>query len=260
MLSSRSEKMLSVQILMTSSLLVSSVHSSLLETLLEDTLRTASCQARCRDVASDQLQDCLQICSQVMEDPAASICLFPRFCTGGCRAACQSERREEVRLSGVSQQECGLSWRMEDHHNNVVFIVAGLDQGGMLSVISAHQVDSSLQLTAEMTSKFLEMTVLAVDGQGLLDMETVLVEEVENCPQTDQLSPASAFIEENLTHLCLVVIIAIIMISFITTKIVMSRKQEKVRKQTLEKVPNISEVFLVCQDSLTDEVKYLSLL
>ena len=255
--------MFSVQILISSSLLVSSVHSSLLETLLEDTLMTASCQARCLDVASDQLQDCLQICSQVMEDPAASICLFPRFCTGGCRAACQSERREEVRLSGVSQQECGLSWRMEDHHDNVVFIVTGLDQGGMLSVISDHQLDSSLQLTAEMTSKFLEMTVLAVDGQGLLDMETVLVEElekVENCPQADQLSPALAFIEENLTHMCLVVIIVIIMISFLVTKLVRSLKQEQVKKQTLEKVPNNDNIFLICQDSITEDVKYLNLL
>ena len=247
---------------MTSSLLVSSVHSSLLETLLEDTLRTASCQARCLDVASEQLQDCLQICSQVMEDPAASICLFPRFCTGGCRAACQSERREEVRLSGVSQQECGLSWRMEDHHNNVVFIVAGLDQGGMLGIISDHQLDSNLQLTAEMTSKYLEMTVLAVDGQGLIDMETILVVEVENCPRTrpDQLSPASAFIEENLTHVCLVVIIVIIMISFLVTKIVRSLKQEQVKKQTLEKVPNNDNIYLICQDSLTEDVKYLNLL
>ena len=209
-------------------------------------------------MASDQLQDCLQICSQVMEDPAASICLFPRFCTGGCRAACQSERREEVRLSGVSQQECGLSWRMEDHHDNVVFIVAGLDQGGMLSVISDHQLDSSLQLTAEMTSKFLEMTVLAVDGQGLLDMETVLVEEIENCPQT-KLSPASVFIEENLIYLCLVVIIVIILLSFITTKIIMILKQKPVKKQNLEKVFYSDNVFLICQESLAEDAKFLSL-
>ena len=253
--------MFSVQILISTSLLVSSVHSSLLETLLETTLRTASCQARCRDVASEQLQDCLQICSQVIEDPSASICSFPRFCTGGCRAACQSERREEGRLSVVSQQECGLSWRMEDHINNVVFNVAGLDQGGMLSVISEHLLDSSLQLTAEMTSKFLEMTVLAVDGQGLIDMETVLLEEVENCPliKPGQHSPASVFSEENLTHVCLLVVIVIIMIIFIVVKIVRSIKQEPVKKQTLEKVSDFDNIFLICQESLTEDVKYLNL-
>ena len=254
--------MFSVQILISTSLLVSSVHSSLLETLLETTLRTASCQARCRDVASEQLQDCLQICSQVIEDPSASICGFPRFCTGGCRAACQYERGQEVRLSGVSQQECGLSWSMEDHTDNVVFIVTGLDQGGMLSVISEHQLESSLQLTAEMTGRFLEMTVLAVDGQGLIDKETVLVDDVENCPNSrpEQLSPASTFIQENLTHVCLVVIIIIIMISFTVTKIVRSLKQEPVKKQTLEKVSDSDNIFLICQESLSEEVKYLNLL
>ena len=250
--------MFSVQILISTSLLVSSVHSSLLETLLETTLRTASCQARCRDVASEQLQDCLQICSQVIEDPSASICSFPRFCTGGCRAACQYERGQESRLSGVSQQECGLSWSMEDHTDNVVFIVTGLDQGGMLSVISEHLLDSSLQLTAEMTSKFLEMTVLAVDGQGLIDMETVLLEEVENCPliKPGQHSPASVFSEENLTHVCLLVVIVIIMIIFIVVKIVRSIKQEPVRKQTLEKVSDFDKKKFICQD---EDVIYFNL-
>ena len=150
---------------------------------------------------------------------------------------------------------------MEDHINNVVFIVAGLDQGGMLSVISEHLLDSSLQLTAEMTSKFLEMTVLAVDGQGLIDMETVLLEEVENCPliKPVQHSPASVFIEENLTHVCLLVVIVIIMIIFIVVKIVRSIKQEPVKKQTLEKVSDFDNIFLICQESLTEDVKYLNL-
>ena len=258
--------MFSVQILMTSSLLVSSVHSSLLETLLEDTLRTASCQARCLDVASDQLQDCLQICSQVMEDPAASICLFPRFCTGGCRAACQSERREEVRLSGVSQQECGLSWRMDDHHNNVVFIVAGLDQGGMFSIISPHQVAASLPLSPATTAKFTEITILAVDRQGLRDIKTVLIQEVETCPLNTQetLSQTPAdFIDTNLVHICLVVIIAIIILTILIIKLVKTvRRQagkQSVKKETLEDVYYSDNIFLICQESLAEDVKYLNL-
>ena len=253
--------MFSVQILISTSLLISSVHSSLLERLLETTLRKASCQARCRDLASEQLQDCLQICSQVIEDPSASICSFPRFCTGGCRAACQSERREEGRLSGVSQQECGLSWRMEDHIKNVVFIVAGLDQGGMLSIISEHLLDSSLQITAEMTSKFLKMTVLAVDGQGLIDLETVLVEEVENCPliKPGQLSLALAFSEENLPFFCLMVILAIITIGILAIKITKSLKETPVKQQSLENVFYSDNVFLICKESLAEDAKYLSL-
>ena len=130
-----------------------------------------------------------------------------------------------------------------------------------MSVISEHQLESGLQLTAEMTGRFLEMTVLAVDGQGLIDMETVLVEEVQNCPIYSTIySPASTFIQENLTHVCLVVIIAMIMISFFIIKRVMSVKQEQVRRQALEKVPDINNVFFICQESLNDDVKYHNLL
>ena len=260
--------MFSLQSSLVLTVLVPSVCSSLLSSLLQPTVRSASCQARCLNVPSDQLQDCLQICSLAIEDPQTSICNYPRFCTGGCRAACQSERVENVRLAGVSQQECLLSWRMEDKedqenlHDNVVFIVTGLDQGGMISLISDHQVDSNLHLSPEMTSKFLELTVLAVDGQGLLDMETVLVMETENCPQdrSDQLSSAPSFIQENLIHLCLVIVIIIILLSFILTKIIKSLKRQPAKKQILEDVYYSDNIFLVCQESLAEEAKYLNLL
>ena len=127
-----------------------------------------------------------------------------------------------------------------------------------MSVISGHLLDSSLQITAEMTSKFLEMTVLAVDSQGIIDMETVLVEEVEYCPliKPSQHFPASVFIEENLTYMCLLVVIVMIMIIFIVTKIVRIIKQEPIKKQTLEKVSDFDKKKIICQD---EDVIYLNL-
>ena len=258
--------MFSLQSSLVLTVLVPSVCSSLLSSLLQPTVRSASCQARCLNVPSDQLQDCLQICSLALEDPQTSICNYPRFCTGGCRAACQSERRQEVRLAGVSQEECLLSWRMEDKenqenlHHNVVFIVAGLDQGGMVSLVSEQQQESSLHLGPEMVSKYLELTVLAVDSEGLLDMETVLLQQTDNCPQHRSQSLSPSFIQENLTHLVLVMVIVIILLSFIIIKTVKSLKQQPVKKQILEDVYYSDKIFLVCQESLADEAKFLNLL
>ena len=247
-------------------LMIPRASSSLMETLLQPTLRAASCQARCESVARDQMEDCLKICSLVVEEQETELCNLPRFCTGGCRAACQSERREDS-LASVSQQDCLLSWSMDLSPSNIVYVVVGLDQGGMLSIISDYQQDSRLPLTPEMINKYLEVTVIAVDGAGLLDMETISIQDIETCPlitpENKSLTGAVNFIEENFIHVCLVVIILIILLSFIIIKIARNflrqSGRQAVEKQTLENLQGSGKFFLICQESLTQDIKHLNL-
>ena len=241
-----------------------STSTSLLKTLLKPTLMTATCSARCSGVPSEEMEDCLELCLEVLEDPASSsLCDFPQFCTGGCRAACDSSRPEERRELTVSQQDCLLSWQEEQSHSApLVFVVAGLDQGGMVSIISPLQLASSLSLSPATTGRFTEITVLAVDRQGLRDIKTILLQEVENCPLNTQETPD--FIYNNLVHICLVVLITIIFITVLIFKIVKtirSRQAGKssVRKDTLENIYYSDNIFLICQESLAEDVKYLNL-
>ena len=238
--------------------------SSLLKTLLKPTLMTATCHARCIGVSSEEMEDCLELCLEVLEDPSSpSLCDFPQVCTGGCRAACESSRPEERRELSVGQQDCLLSWQLDQ---SLVFVVTGLDQAGMINLISPLHLDSSLSLSPATTRKYREMTVLAVDSQGLLDMKTVLIQEVETCPLTTQeeLSPSAKFMDTNLVHICLVVIILIIVLTFLIIKLVRTIRERKarvisVKKQSLEDVYYSDNVFLICQEALTEDVKYLNL-
>ena len=143
--------------------------SSLMETLLKPTMKLATCQARCVGVSSEEMSECLQLCSEVLTHPSLSLCSYPRFCTGSCRAACQSSRPEQSRLISLVQQDCLLSWQL-DQVDSAVFVVTGRDQGGMINIISSHQVVSSLPLTPHLTNKFTHITVTAVDSQGILNI------------------------------------------------------------------------------------------
>ena len=82
-------------LIITTSLARVEASGSLLERLLKTTLEAASCHARCDGLTTEDLEDCLDVCSLVSQNPQTSICQFPRFCTGGCRAACDTERPEE---------------------------------------------------------------------------------------------------------------------------------------------------------------------
>ena len=248
--------------------------TSLLLTLLEPHLLTATCHARCVGLPSEEREDCLALCLEVLEDPTSpSLCDFPRLCTGGCRAACDSSREErrELRLR-VSQQTCLLSWEMEQTSPSspasLVFVVAGLDQGGKLNLVSSLQLDSSLPLSPASTQKYKEMTVLAVDRQGLLQVETVQIQEVQTCPlttQEDKLSQTSAdFLDTNLVHICLVVIISVILLTVLIVKIVrrvrtVQSGNETVKKESLEDVFYSDNIFLICRESLSEDVKFLNL-
>ena len=154
---------------------------SLLERLLESHLKTATCQARCAGLSSEEVEDCLDICS-LPESSQTKICQHERFCTGGCRAGCNSDREEETEVRSVGQQGCLLTWQLsQPQHSSLVFLVAGRDQAGMLSLLATSVLETRLELSPATTSKFSQLTVLAVDRRGLADTKTVTLQSVSHC-------------------------------------------------------------------------------
>ena len=154
---------------------------ALLERLLESHLKTATCQARCAGLSSEEVEDCLDICS-LPESSHTKICQHERFCTGGCRAGCNSDREEETEVRSVGQQGCLLTWQLsQPQHSSLVFLVAGRDQAGMLSLLATSVLETRLELSPATTSKFSQLTVLAVDRRGLADTKTVTLQSVSHC-------------------------------------------------------------------------------
>ena len=156
---------------------------ALLERLLQSHLKTAACQARCAAVSSEEVVNCLEICG-LPEPSLTKICQQERFCTGGCRAACSTERQEEITLSSLSQQDCLLTWDLQlpqSQHSSLVFLVAGQDQAGMISLVADMVVETSLELSPAITNKYSQLTVLAVDRRGLTDTKTLTLQSVSHC-------------------------------------------------------------------------------
>ena len=161
---------------------------SLMEVLLRSTIQSAQCEARCQGLDNqDDLQDCLGVCSVIIKNNDDSLCMFPRLCTGGCRVACQDNEVNDAmtkrRISGVTQTSCHLDWSLKegDNNDNVVYIVAGVDHAGMISIISGSILETKMETTPAMTSKFFKMTVLAVNSNGLLDMMEIDIEPQDAC-------------------------------------------------------------------------------
>ena len=101
--------------------------------------------------------------------------------------ACQDNEVNDAmtkrRISGVTQTSCHLDWSLKegDNNDNVVYIVAGVDHAGMISIISGSILETKMETTPAMTSKFFKMTVLAVNSNGLLDMMEIDIEPQDAC-------------------------------------------------------------------------------
>ena len=167
---------------------------SLMETLLKSTIQSAQCEARCHGLDSQEdLQDCLDVCRIVVKNPDSSLCMFPRLCTGGCRVACQDQDTgahvdgSERRISTIAQSRCQLSWEVNSHEDtSIVFIIAGLDHAGMISIISISVQDTQMEISPSITSKYASVTVLAVDSQGLVDLQKVDLEHSDECQDSNE--------------------------------------------------------------------------
>ena len=189
--------MISIKLIFISLLTSQVTGASLLERLLDSTIKSAMCEARCGGLEdAEDAQMCLEICKMVTMNPGtASLCGVASLCTAACQAGCgEAVEAEDIKLTSLEQDGCGLSWELETQADRVVFIVSGLDSAGMISIVSSSLEDPRLTLTSAMRERFTQMTVLAVGASGLEDIRTVAIEKMEaECEvrDVDSTTPSS---------------------------------------------------------------------
>ena len=138
------------KLLTASLLLLVEVAATDLEVLIKPQIEDAKCLAKCLDVPKGEDKTaCLEICKLTLENPKPDICKFPKFCTGVCKIACEevAENESKTKFEHFSVSQCGLSWRMSqgaETKQNVVFVLAGEDQGGMWNIMLSSLVTSRI--------------------------------------------------------------------------------------------------------------------
>ena len=242
---------------------------ALLERLLQSNLKRATCQARCAGVSSEEVETCLQICG-LSEPSLAKICQHERFCTGGCRAACSTERQEQTRLGSVSQQDCLLTWDLQlpqSQHSSLVFLVAGQDKAGMISLVADLVVETSLELSPAITKKYSQLTILAVDRRGLTDTKTLTLRSVSHCAnpltlteqsrpeQEDEVTVEKIENKSDQAALYIAVMVSLLMLTIFTLAAAIFYRMRKNRKSVEEvNTFNPSKAFLISpEDFLYDD-------
>ena len=156
---------------------------SFLEVLLHQQITESQCEVRCQGLETrEEVVTCLEVCREVVTNPESSLCSFTQVCTGACRAACQ-DTDQDIIINTVEQRHCSLSWSINNHRSQVRFIVTGLDQGGMINLISSNTRDTSIIMTSQMMEKYLEITVVAVGAGGVKDVKSSYIQQEEQCSE-----------------------------------------------------------------------------
>ena len=159
-------------VLLVLSLTLSSSLALDLEKLFRDKISDARCFSQCQQAETVEDQDqCFVICKTLEDRLEEDLCSLTAVCTGGCKVACDAALRKTLpgeesqpRFQEVSLHQCDLSWGLEDASEDVVFMVAGRDQGGMWNLMRNHLTSKHTVLTPRQAAKFMEVEVFAISA------------------------------------------------------------------------------------------------
>ena len=173
-------------------------------------------------------------------------------------------------MRSVGQQGCLLAWQLsQPQHSSLVFLVAGRDQAGMLSLLATSVLETRLELSPATTSKFSQLTVLAVDRRGLADTKTVTLQSVSHChgsPSHTEQSRQQQEDEDEVTvekienksyeaAVYIAVVVSLLVLTIFTVATIICRRRKS--KKSIEEVNTFtaSNAFLISQeDFLYDDL------
>ena len=143
-----------------------------LEKLFRAKISDARCFSQCQraETAEDQDQ-CFVICKALEDQLEEDLCSLSAVCTGGCEVACDAALRKRLpvveprpQFQEVSLAQCELAWQLDLATQEVVFMVAGRDQGGMWNLVLNHLTTQRVLLTPRQAAKFVELEVFAISA------------------------------------------------------------------------------------------------
>lgn len=147
------------------------------EKLFKEKISDARCFSQCQQAETEEDQDqCFVICKSLADHPQEDLCSLTAICTGGCQVACEAavqSSQEDVFLQHVSFSQCQLSWDVEKPSEDVVYLLAGRDQGGMWSLVVNHMTSQHTDLTPRQAAKFVELQVFAISPLKVSDIISI---------------------------------------------------------------------------------------
>ena len=94
------------------------------------------------------------------------------------------ERRLEV--TSLEQEGCSLVWSAAPSSVGVLYLVAGEDRAGMLSLVASSLQQPRLQLRPALLARFQQVRVVAVTRGGLIHTSSITINTVETCGETEE--------------------------------------------------------------------------
>ena len=118
---------------------------------------------------------------------ATSTRLLERLLQPAIRTAVARLEAEERRLeiTSLEQEGCSLVWSVSSSVP-VLYLVAGVDRAGMLSLVASSLQQPRLQLRPALTARFQQVTVVAVTRGGVMDTSTITINTVDTCGEKDK--------------------------------------------------------------------------
>ena len=147
-----------------------------LESLIQTQISSARCQLTCVDVQDDSTEH--ERCMRVCLTGDYSVCDYDWLCVGsGCRKACKTNQHKFI-FTDITVKNCRMTIPETELNRDVLYIIGAKDKNNMWRLLDGEsRPNDILNLEADDVSKFLAIGVLGVSSAGIVERQTISIDE-----------------------------------------------------------------------------------
>ena len=148
-------------------LMAKTISATNLSVLLRSPISDGQCLAQCISVPSSPYQtQCYEDCKLARQEwPVTDLHVD-----------------DQARFESFSLQSCQLTWAVStQRRENVVFILAGQDQGGMWHLVEGNMTTNRMDMASSFGAKYPTVAVIAVNSQQVLDILRLNLPTFQEC-------------------------------------------------------------------------------
>ena len=209
--------------------MVQTISATTLSVLLRSPISDGQCLAQCISAPSSPYQtQCYEDCKQVRQK----------------RPTADLHVDDQARFESFSLQSCHLTWAVStQRRENVVFILAGQDQGGRWHLVEGNMTTNRLDMAPSFGAKYPTVAVIAVNSQQVLDILRLNLPTFQECGNEEKIFHSNNVLRNDLIIIIILAVFVLILFIILLLIVCWNTSSPHITNRRTERNPEMKIMF-----------------
>ena len=151
---------------------------------------------------------------------------------------------DQARFESFSLQSCHLTWAVStQRRENVVFILAGQDQGGMWHLVVGNMTTNRLDMAPSFGAKYPTVAVIAVNSQQVLDILRLNLPTFQECGNEEKIFHSNNVLRNDLIIIIILAVFVLILFIILLLIVCWNTSSPHITNRRTERNPEMKIMF-----------------